>query len=87
MKAVVVPAPMEFERVFVAEIPDPVPGRGEVVIDVAAVDTNYPDFLVIEGKYQFRPPPPFSPGKAAAGRIAALGAGVGGFAIGDHVAV
>ena len=87
MKAVVVTAPMEFERVFVAEIPDPAPGRGEVVIDVAAVDTNYPDFLVIEGKYQFRPPPPFSPGKAAAGRIAALGAGVGGFAIGDHVAV
>ena len=87
MKAVVVTAPMELERVFVAEMPDPVPGRGEVVIDVAAADTNYPDFLVIEGKYQFHPSPPFSPGKAAAGRIAALGAGVSGFTIGDRVAV
>jgi NADPH2:quinone reductase len=86
MKAVMVTAPMAFERVFVAEMPDPVPRSGEVVIDVAAADTNYPDLLVIEGKYQFRPPPPFSPGKSAAGRIAALGEGVTGFAIGDPVA-
>jgi len=86
MKAVMVTAPMAFERVFVAEMPDPVPKSGEVVIDVAAADTNYPDLLVIEGKYQFRPPPPFSPGKSAAGRIAALGEGVTGFAIGDPVA-
>jgi len=86
MKAVMVTAPMAFERVFVAEMPDPVPRSGEVVIDVAAADTNYPDLLMIEGKYQFRPPPPFSPGKSAAGRIAALGEEVTGFAIGDPVA-
>lgn len=87
MKAVLVTEHTDFERVGVAEVPDPVPGPGEVVVDVAAAEANYPDILVIEGSYQIRPPLPFSPGKAAAGRVAALGPGVAGLAVGDRVAV
>ncbi|HVL71469.1 MAG TPA: NADPH:quinone oxidoreductase family protein [Beijerinckiaceae bacterium] len=76
-----------FEQIGVAEAPDPEPGAGEVVVEVVAAEANYPDILVIEGKYQIKPPLPFSPGKAAAGRIAAVGPGVSGFSPGDPVAV
>lgn len=87
MKAVFVRDFAPFEQIGVAEIDDPKPAPGEVVVDVVAAEANYPDILVIEGKYQIKPPLPFSPGKAAAGRIAALGEGVDGLAIGDAVAV
>jgi len=87
MKAVYVHAFAPFEAVGVEEVPDPQPGPGEVVVDVVAAEVNYPDILVIAGQYQFRPPLPFSPGKAAAGRVSALGAGVRSLAVGDHVAV
>jgi len=87
VRAVLVTEPTDFEHIDIAVVPDPQPGPGEVVVDVAAAETNYPDLLVIEGKYQVRPPLPFSPGKAAAGRIAALGPGVDRFAVGDRVAV
>ena len=56
--------------------PDPQPGPGEVVIDVTVAALNFPDTLIIQGKYQFRPEPPFSPGGEAAGVIAAVGEGV-----------
>ncbi|WP_165795698.1 alcohol dehydrogenase catalytic domain-containing protein, partial [Methylobacterium frigidaeris] len=69
-----------------ADFPDPVPGPGEVLIDVEAIETNYPDMLVVEGRYQVRPPVPFVPGKGAAGRVAALGPNVSGFAVGQRVA-
>ena len=87
MRAVLVTEPTDFEQIEVAEVPDPQPGPGEVVVDVMAAETNYPDILVIAGKYQIRPPLPFSPGKAAAGRVASLGAGVTGISVGDRVAV
>src|SRR5690606_10090480 len=87
MKAVLVRDFAPFTQVGVAEVDDPVPGAGEVVVDVVAAEANYPDILVIEGKYQIKPPLPFSPGKAAAGRIAAVGAGVEGLSVGDAVAV
>jgi NADPH2:quinone reductase len=58
------------------ELPDPEPGPGEVVIDVHVAALNFPDTLIIEGKYQFRPEPPFSPGGEAAGVISAVGEGV-----------
>lgn len=73
------------EVVEAAEWPDPVPGPGEVVIDVAIAEVGYPDLLVIEGRYQLCPPLPFSPGKAATGRVAALGPGVTGPSLGDRV--
>jgi NADPH2:quinone reductase len=73
MRAVTVRAFGPIETVRVEEMPEPQPGPGEVLIGVEAADTNYPDILVIEGRYQFKPPLPFAPGKAAAGRVLALG--------------
>jgi len=87
MKAVLVRDFAPFTQVGVAEVDDPVPAPGEVIVDVVAAEANYPDILVIEGKYQVKPPLPFSPGKAAAGRVAALGEGVRNFSIGEPVAV
>ncbi len=87
MKAVIVREFAPFEQIGVAEVEDPRPAAGEVVVDVVAAEANYPDILVIEGKYQIKPPFPFSPGKAAAGRVSAVGEGVSGLAPGDAVAV
>lgn len=86
MKAVVVSEIGAPGGVTYTDFPDPVPGPDEVVIDVEAIETNYPDMLVIEGRYQVRPPVPFVPGKGAAGRISALGEGVAGLTIGQRVA-
>jgi NADPH:quinone reductase len=87
MRAVFVRDFAPFEQIGVVEVDDPAPTFGEVIVDVVAAEANYPDILVIEGKYQIKPPLPFSPGKAAAGRIAAVGEGVEGLAVGDAVAV
>lgn len=65
----------------------PRPGPGAVLVDIHASDVNFPDRLMIEGKYQSSPPFPFSPGMAGAGRVAALGTGVTGFAIGQKLLV
>ena len=62
------------------------PGKGQVVIDVKAAEINYPDILVISGQYQIKPPLPFAPGKAAAGIVSAVGAGVTDLKVGDRVA-
>ncbi|GJD53103.1 Mycocerosic acid synthase [Methylobacterium crusticola] len=86
MKAVVVRAFGSVAGAVYGDHPDPSPGPGEVLIAVDAVETNYPDLLVIEGRYQVKPPLPFVPGKAAAGTVAALGAGVTGLAVGQRVA-
>ncbi len=85
MKAAIVNAFGPVEDMTVMDVADPTPGPGEVLIDVAAADVNYPDLLVIEGKYQIKPPLPFAPGKAVTGRIAALGDGVTEMAAGDRV--
>ncbi len=75
------------EDLVVADMPDPVPGPGEVAVDIAAAAVNFPDLLVIEGKYQIIPPHPFCPGKEAAGTVVGLGAGVDDLACGDRVMV
>jgi len=72
VRAVVVHKPGPFRAHKVEEVPDPVPGPGEVVIDARAIGVNYPDLLVAEGKYQFIPPAPYSPGKEVAGIVASL---------------
>ncbi|MFC7474373.1 NADPH:quinone oxidoreductase family protein [Dankookia sp. GCM10030260] len=61
-----------------SEAPAPLPGRGEVLIRVAAAAVNFPDTLIIQGRYQARPPFPFAPGGEVAGTIEALGEGVTG---------
>lgn len=85
MKAVAVRAFAPFDKITVGELPDPTPGKGEVVIDVKAAEVNYPDILVITGQYQVKPPLPFAPGKAAAGIISAVGDGVTDLTVGDRV--
>ncbi len=70
----------------VDEVDEPKVGAGEVLIDVKAAGVNFPDVLLTRGKYQFKPPPPFSPGGEAAGVVKAVGAGVKDFDVGDRVA-
>jgi NADPH2:quinone reductase len=67
------------------EVPPPIPAADEVIVDVAAAGVNYYDTLIVQGKYQLRPPFPFSPGGEFAGRISALGAAVGGLEVGQRV--
>ncbi|MFF5988305.1 NADPH:quinone oxidoreductase family protein [Prauserella flavalba] len=69
----------------VAEVPDPEPGPGEVVVEVAAAGVNFPDILVVEGTYQNLPERPFSPGKEAAGTVVAVGEGVERLTVGQRV--
>ena len=63
----------------------PEPGRGEVRVAVKAAAINYPDVLIIEDKYQMRPPRPFAPGGEIAGVVDALGEGVEGMSVGDRI--
>ncbi|MBF8720887.1 MULTISPECIES: NADPH:quinone oxidoreductase family protein [Pseudomonas] len=67
------------------EVASPAPKRNEILLDVHAAGVNFPDTLIIEGKYQFQPPLPFSPGCEAAGVVAAVGEKAGGFKVGDRV--
>ena len=73
------------ETLVVEDVLDPTPKAGEVVIDVRAVGINYPDTLIIEDKYQFRPERPFSPGAEVAGVVEAVGEDVKGVRKGDRV--
>lgn len=67
------------------EVDDLVPGEGQIVVDVAAAGINFPDTLVVSGRYQILPPRPFVPGKELAGTVRAIGASVTAFAPGDRV--
>lgn len=69
----------------ILDIDDLTPKAGEVVVDVHATGLNFPDVLVVEGKYQLLPPLPFTPGKDLAGVVKAVGAGVQGVKPGDRV--
>jgi NADPH2:quinone reductase len=71
--------------VAVEEVDDPVPSRGQVVVDVVAAAANYPDVLVVADRYQIHVPVPFTPGSEFAGIVRALGSGVEGLAVGDRV--
>ena len=69
----------------VEEIAPPAPAADEVLIDVRATSVNYADSIMVAGKYQTRPPFPFSPGLETAGVVARGGAGVSRFKPGDRV--
>lgn len=73
------------EALVVRDIPTPEPGRGQVRIKVHAAGVNFPDTLIIQNLYQFKPALPFSPGGEAAGVVDAVGEGVDDLAIGDRV--
>lgn len=73
------------ETLELTDLPDPEPGKGEVLVRVRAAGVNFPDTLMIRDLYQFRPPRPFAPGGEMAGEVVSVGAGVEGFAPGDRV--
>jgi NADPH2:quinone reductase len=75
------------ETLVLEEIPEPVPGRGEVRIKVRAVGVNFPDLLIIQDLYQIKPPRPFAPGGELSGVVEALGEGVTNLKVGDRVLV
>jgi NADPH2:quinone reductase len=68
------------------ELPTPEPAEGQVRIAIEAASLNFPDLLIVQGKYQMKPPLPFVPGSEFAGRIEAVGAGVTHLKVGDAVA-
>ncbi|MGE4322186.1 MAG: NADPH:quinone oxidoreductase family protein [Sphingobium sp.] len=73
------------ETLKIGELPPPQAGAGQIVVRVAAVSLNYPDALMIEDRYQTRPPRPFAPGGELAGTVEAVGEGVDRFRVGDRV--
>ena len=85
MKALLSKAPGGPETLELSDLPDPVAGRGQVLVAVKACAINYPDVLIIEDKYQMKPPRPFAPGGEIAGVVEAVGEGVQDFVPGDRV--
>jgi NADPH:quinone reductase len=73
------------ETLRVENLPAPVPGPGQALIDVKAAGVNFPDALIIQDKYQLKPPLPFAPGAEMAGVVSAVGTGVTRFKPGDAV--
>lgn len=86
MRAIHCPAWGEIDALTLAEVEPPAPpGPGQVSIEVAAAGINFADLLMIQGKYQERPMPPFTPGFEVAGRVSAVGAGVTRIKPGERV--
>ena len=86
MKALLCESHGPAASLVVRDLPVPAPGPGEVRIAVKAAALNFFDTLVIEGRYQEKPPLPFSPSAECAGVVAALGEGVTGWRVGERVA-
>src|SRR5262245_60535997 len=88
MKAMVCEAFGGPEVLALRNLPDPAPsGPGEVQVRIGASGVQYVYVLMLAGKYQFRPEPPFVPGREAAGTVAAVGPGVADFHVNDRVMV
>jgi NADPH2:quinone reductase len=85
MKAVVCKAWGLPDTLVVEEVPDPQPGPGQVALQIMAAGVNFPDVLIIQGKYQSKPELPFTPGSELSGIVARVGDGVTGFKEGDKV--
>ncbi|MGL4313486.1 MAG: NADPH:quinone oxidoreductase family protein [Sphingomonas sp.] len=85
MKGLLSSAPGGPETLVLGDLADPVAGPGQVVVAVKACAINYPDVLIIEDKYQIRPPRPFAPGGEIAGVVESVGEGVTRVAPGDRV--
>lgn len=85
MRGLLSKAPGGPDTLVMDELPDPVAGPGQVVVAVKACSINYPDVLIIEDKYQFKPPRPFAPGSEISGVVDSVGDGVSDIKPGDRV--
>jgi NADPH:quinone reductase len=85
MKAIVCKSYGPPENLLLQEVEDPVAGENEAVVEVYAASLNFPDGLQIQGKYQYQPPLPFSPGSEVGGIIKSVGPGLKDFKPGDRV--
>ena len=85
MKALLSRHPGGPETLVLEDIPEPAAGPGEVRVAVRACGVNFPDLLIIQDLYQFKPPRPFAPGAEIAGVVDAVGTGVGNVRVGDRV--
>src|SRR5215207_6925728 len=85
MRRLVTEAFGSLEDLVVVEAPDLEPAPGEVVVDVAAAGVNFVDGLIVQGRYQFTPPLPHTPGSEVAGVVSAIGEGVEGLDAGQRV--
>ncbi|WP_028717186.1 NADPH:quinone oxidoreductase family protein [Paracoccus sp. J39] len=87
MRAIVVREFGPFDQARPGELAEPVAGSGEVVVDIAASEVNFPDLLLVEGNYQKKPALPFAPGMGGAGVVSQVGAGVTEWQPGQRVLV
>src|ERR1700737_1117993 len=85
MKAILCSQYCQPDDLVLADLPDPVAGPNEAVIAIKSAALNFFDLLMIQGKYQIKPPFPFSPAAEVAGVIESIGEGVTGLKIGDRV--
>jgi len=85
MRAVVCKEFAPIDRLQVEDRPDPAPGPGNVVVAVRAAGVNFVDGLFVQGRYQIKPPLPFTPGGEVAGDVVAVSEDVDGVAVGDRV--
>lgn len=85
MRALVCHEFAPYNQLAVENVPEPTVGEGFVMIDVKAAGVNFPDILLVEGKYQMKPDTPFIPGMEVAGLVSEVGAGVQGIKVGDRV--
>ena len=85
MKALLSHQPGGPESLRIEHVADPVPAPGELLVRVRACAINFPDVLIIEDKYQLKPPRPFAPGGEIAGEVIAVGEGVSGWSAGDRL--
>src|SRR6476620_11638850 len=85
MRALLSVQPGGPETLQLTELPDPAPQKGELLVRIRACAMNFPDVLIIEDKYQLKPPRPFAPGGEIAGEVIATGESVRGWKPGDRL--
>jgi NADPH:quinone reductase len=85
VRALLSMAPGGPDTLVIGELPDPIAAPGQIVVAVKACSINYPDVLIIQDLYQFKPARPFAPGGEVSGTVESVGEGVSGFAVGDRV--